>query len=440
MTKVITYGTYDLLHYGHIRLLERAKALGDYLIVGVTAEDFDKVRGKINVEQSLVERMEAVRATGLADEIIVEEYEGQKIDDIRRYDIDIFTVGSDWVGKFDYLNEYCEVVYLDRTEGVSSTEIRSQRAMLKVGFVGDGPVLDKYLAESSFVNGVEIAGRLSIGRAFSFEDEFACLLNNVDAIYLATHPDGHVPQIRKAIAAGVHVLCESPIAKTAREVKDLQRAASEAGLVLMDAIKTAYATAYSRLLLLAKSGRIGKVVSVDATCTSLRPFDNENEACSNNWGAMDTWAPTALLPIVQLLGTEWERVDIAAGYGDKGKGRDAFARVTFEYPEAVASFKVGSAVKAEGDLVIAGTEGYIYVPAPWWKTDYFEIRREDPNNNKRYFYQLDGEGIRYQLVAFVRAIEKGASLSGVSSDDSVAIARIMEEFASKRNVISLGLI
>ena len=79
MVKVITYGTYDLLHYGHIRLLERAKALGGYLIVGVTADDFDKTRGKINVQQSLMERIEAVRATGLADKIIVEEYEGQKI-------------------------------------------------------------------------------------------------------------------------------------------------------------------------------------------------------------------------------------------------------------------------------------------------------------------------------------------------------------------------
>ena len=89
MTKIITYGTYDLLHYGHIRLLERAKALGDYLIVGVTADDFDKTRGKINVQQSLMERVLAVKKTGLADEIIIEEYEGQKIDDILRYNVDI---------------------------------------------------------------------------------------------------------------------------------------------------------------------------------------------------------------------------------------------------------------------------------------------------------------------------------------------------------------
>ena len=93
MKKVITYGTYDLLHYGHIRLLERAKALGDYLIVGVTADDFDKTRGKINVQQSLMERVLAVKKTGLADEIIIEEYEGQKIDDILIYIVYIFTVG-----------------------------------------------------------------------------------------------------------------------------------------------------------------------------------------------------------------------------------------------------------------------------------------------------------------------------------------------------------
>ena len=91
MKKVITYGTYDWLHYGHIRLLKRAKELGDYLIVGVTADDFDKSRGKINVQQSLSSRIEAVRLTGIADEIIVEEYEGQKIDDIRKYNIDTFT-------------------------------------------------------------------------------------------------------------------------------------------------------------------------------------------------------------------------------------------------------------------------------------------------------------------------------------------------------------
>ena len=162
MIKVITYGTYDLLHYGHIRLLERAKALGDYLIVGVTADGFDMARGKINVQQSLMERVEAVRATGLADEIIIEEYEGQKIDDIRRLGIDIFTVGSDWRGHFDYLSEYCKVVYLDRTEGVSSSDIRSEERTLRLGLVGELPALDKIRQECGFVNGVTISGVYSL--------------------------------------------------------------------------------------------------------------------------------------------------------------------------------------------------------------------------------------------------------------------------------------
>ena len=156
MIKVITYGTYDLLHYGHIRLLERAKALGDYLIVGVTADDFERARGKINVQQSLMERIEGVRDTGIANEIIIEEYEGQKIDDIYKYEIDIFTVGSDWVGKFDYLNKYCKVIYLERTQGVSSSEIRQRERLIKFGLTGDSLFLNKIQKEAAFVNGVKV--------------------------------------------------------------------------------------------------------------------------------------------------------------------------------------------------------------------------------------------------------------------------------------------
>ena len=158
MKKVITYGTYDLLHKGHVRLLERAKALGDYLIVGVTADTFDRERGKINVQQSLVERIENVRSTGLADEIVIEEYEGQKIDDIKRMNVDIFTVGSDWRGKFDYLSEYCKVVYLERTKGISSTELRSDLREIRIGLVGESSIITKFARESKFVNGINISG------------------------------------------------------------------------------------------------------------------------------------------------------------------------------------------------------------------------------------------------------------------------------------------
>ena len=124
MKRVITYGTYDLLHQGHINLLRRAKELGDYLIVGVTSDSFDRGRGKLNVRNNVLERVEAVKATGFADEVIIEDYVGQKIDDIQKYEVDIFAIGSDWEGKFDYLSDLCEVVYLPRTKEISTTKIK----------------------------------------------------------------------------------------------------------------------------------------------------------------------------------------------------------------------------------------------------------------------------------------------------------------------------
>ena len=185
-----------MLHYGHIKLLERAKALGDYLIVGVTADDFDKTRGKINVQQSLMERIEAVRATGLADKIIVEEYEGQKIDDIRRYDVDIFTVGSDWAGKFDYLNEYCKVVYLPRTEGISSSEVRSEQCKLRMGIVGKAAFRTKFVAESKYVNGVDVIGVCASQKSeepefdgMFYTENYDELLEKVDAVYAGGFTD-----------------------------------------------------------------------------------------------------------------------------------------------------------------------------------------------------------------------------------------------------------
>ena len=439
MVKVITYGTYDLLHYGHIRLLERARALGDYLIVGVTADDFDKQRGKINVRQSLMERIEAVRATGLADEVIVEEYEGQKIDDIRKYDIDIFTVGSDWVGKFDYLSEYCKVIYLPRTEGISSSELRENRRPVRLGLVGEARFVSKLWREAAFVNGLHVGALCTRSAALAAQAgapelvtaDYDRLLEEVDAVYIRSRPEEHAGQIRRALEAGRHVLCESPLTLSRNESEALMALAAEKKLILMEAIKTAYATAYARLLLLVKGGRIGEVLSVDAACTSIR----EPEEAGAEWNGIHEWGPTALLPVFQLLGTDWRDCRSAVRFRDGG--RDSFTKLDFVYDHAVASVKVGDGVKTEGELVISGTRGYLYVPAPWWKTDYFELRCEDPADNKRWFYQLDGEGIRYELVAFTRAIERGRLISDIGGNVTLAISSVMEDFAAKRNMTLL---
>lgn len=447
MTKVITYGTYDLLHHGHIRLLERAKALGDYLIVGVTADDFDKSRGKINVQQSLMERVEAVRVTGIADEIIVEEYEGQKIDDIRRMEVDIFTVGSDWEGEFDYLNAYCEVIYLPRTEGVSSSEIRSQKRAIRLGLVGESHVLFKFFNESKYVNGVSIVGVCTqnideidekLKTLQIVTSDYDSLLNEVDAVYIVSHPSMHYEQIKKAIRKGKHILCESPIAMTVEQCKELFAMAKENQCILREAIKTAYSTAYSRLLLLAKGGQIGKVMSVDVTCTSLKKFDYKNsDWLAYTWNSMCAWGPTAMLPIFQLLGVDYKEKHIMSCMVDEEKKFDLFSKVDFVYSNAVASMKVGKGVKSEGELIISGTEGYIYVPAPWWKTDYFEIRYENPENNKRYFYQLDGEGIRYEIVNFIRSIETKKEDIYIEDCVTEAIVSIVEDYYNEKDLLLL---
>ena len=187
MKTVITYGTYDLLHQGHINLLKRAKALGDYLIVGVTNDNFDRERGKLNVLNNVLERVEAVKATGLADKIIIEDYVGQKIDDIQKYDVDIFAIGSDWEGKFDYLNEYCQVVYLPRTEGISSTMLREDlQDDIEIGVVGAGRIAQRFVPEASFVSYVKVNGIYdiddSLAYSFANKHKLACVYESYEAL------------------------------------------------------------------------------------------------------------------------------------------------------------------------------------------------------------------------------------------------------------------
>lgn len=124
MKKVITYGTFDLIHHGHINILRRAKALGDYLIVALSTDEFNAVKGK-EAYYSYGERKLILEAIKYVDEVIPETRWEQKIDDVVRHGVAVFVIGADWTGKFDFLKPYCEVVYLPRTEGISTTQIKN---------------------------------------------------------------------------------------------------------------------------------------------------------------------------------------------------------------------------------------------------------------------------------------------------------------------------
>lgn len=444
--RVITYGTFDLFHEGHVRLLQRAKDLGDYLIVAVTTENFDDARGKLNVQQSLMDRIKNVQDSGIADEVIIEEYEGQKVTDIQKYGVDIFAIGSDWLGKFDYLNDYCEVIYLERTKGISSTQLRNEDAgILRLGVAGTGRIAHRFIDESRFVSGVEVEGAWSRDadnvKAFVDRHEldlaagsYAELLDACDAIYIATPHGTHLDYALQAIEAGKHVLCEKPMALTEADVSRMQAAAESADVVLLEAIKTAYSPGFQRMVAVARSGSIGDIRSVDATFTKLTTGSVRELDPDQDGGSLAELASYPLLAVVKLLGED--HLDLRTSvFKPDGGGVDLYARLDFRYPHAVASARTGLGVKAEGDLVIGGTKGYLYVPAPWWKTEYFEARFENQSDNKKFYYKFDGDGLRYEIAEFSSMIRRGERETfRLRASESLWLARVIESARADAHV------
>lgn len=450
MKKVITYGTYDLLHEGHINLLRRAKALGDYLIVGVTNDSFDRERGKLNVRNNVLERVEAVKATGFVDQVIIEDYMGQKIDDILKYDVDIFAIGSDWEGKFDYLNEFCKVVYLPRTEGVSSTMLRAESEIIvNIGIVGCGRIAERFATEAQYVDSANIYGvyDADIQKATSFvkrhnigtlSTSYEELVEHVDALYIATPHQCHYLQAKYALEHGRHVICETPMVLRGDEAEELYDIAKEHNVVLLEANKTAYCPAFNHLITLIKSGLIGDVVGIDASESKLWGEENLKRELDPKQagGSLYEMGSYPLLPIIKLLGTDHRNINLYSRLNENKV--DVYTRGIMLYDSAVASFQLGLGVKTEGNLVISGTQGYAYVPSPWWKTDYFELRYEDQNRNKKYFYKWDDAGLRYEIQEFMSCIiNKRSHSSRLTPRESIAMARVMEQFAERKNFFEL---
>lgn len=442
MKKVITYGTYDLFHQGHYNLLKRAKALGDYLIVGVTTDNFDLERGKLNVCNNVMDRIKSVQETGLADQIIIEEYVGQKIDDIQRYNIDIFAIGSDWEGKFDYLKEFCQVVYLPRTQGISSTMLREENnKSIKLGIIGTGSIAKRFVQETAFVSSIEVKSVYnpnseecnSFCKQFNIPHkatDYKQLLTKVDAVYIASPPLSHYQYTKEALENNKHVICETPFVLSKAQATELYHIAEKKKLVLMVALKTAFCPAFNHLITLSKSGIIGEIVSIDASVTTLTEENSPKLAYDQAGGSMNENACFPLLPIFKLLGTEYSKINF---YSKFKNDVDIYTKAIIEYPNAIASFQVGLGVKSEGNLIISGTKGYIYVPAPWWKTDYFEVRYEDQNKNKKYFYTYEGEGLRYEIKEFISNIlNNSTSLIKISKKEIIKISEIHDIFLNNK--------
>ena len=445
MKKVITYGTFDLLHEGHLNILKRAKKMGDYLIVGVTSARYDFERGKLNVQESLMQRIENVKKTGLADQIIIEEYVGQKIEDIQKYNIDTFVIGSDWLNKFDYLKEYCDVVYLPRTPGVSSTEIRNNnRGIVRCGMIGCGRIARRFIAESKYVSGIEINAVYGINtdEVKKFQEEFEIaniftdleqFYKNVDVVYIATPHLSHYSYAKTSLLHHKHVLCEKPLALSAQEAKELYEIAEEQNCVLFEAIKTAYCPGFRELVTVTKSGIIGSIKEITATFTKLitdKTLREYNPTLGG--GAFNELASYPLFGIIKLLGPHYKDVKFITCL-DKETGVDIFTIAQLIYENCFATCRVGIGVKHEGEMIISGTKGYIYVPAPWWKTNYFEVRFENQNNTQKYHNKFEEDGLRYEISDFLNTIYAHKTTYKLSRSDSITISEIFERFKQDLN-------
>ncbi len=442
MVKVITYGTFDLFHEGHYSLLRRAKSLGDYLIVGVTSEEYDQARGKLNVVDSLITRIENVKKTGFADEIIVEESQGQKFRDIKKYNIDIFTVGSDWTGTFDYLRDYCQVVYLERTKDISSTMLRIKETPIqRIGIIGTGRIANRFVPEAALVSGVntrcvynphkesaeKFADKWGIDAYENIEDFFRAS----DIVYIASPHETHYSYTKQALEYGKHVLCEKPMCLKRAQAEELFEDAKRKNLVLFEGIKTAYCPGFTKLLGIACSGAIGNIRGVEACFTKLEG-ENERELKDKEYGGSFTELGSyCLLPILKLFGQEYQEVKFE--FINDEAGIDLYTKAHIRYENGLATATCGLGVKSDGRLLISGTTGYIVAEAPWWKTTYFEVRHENPNDVERFSERFLGDGLRYEICDMLSMINGDTKKDfKLTRKDSETMAEIMDKFLAQR--------
>jgi len=416
VTKIITYGTYDMLHIGHINILTRAKAEGDYLIVGVTSEDYDRSRGKLNVAQSEKERIAAIKELDFVDEVILETHKNQKQEDMVKYEIDKFVIGDDWVGKFDYLNEYTEVVYLPRTEGISSTQIRQETLdNISIGIVGTNGDSKRFLREASYVVNAEIECVYSKEKkwlkkfkdkhqlAKSFTDYKVFLESEIDAVYISTEIADHYRQIKMALQSDKHVLCENPLVLEEGQAEELFKLAKKQKKLLLMALKTAFAPAFNTLLDEIKKGTIGEIKEVRSTFTSLYKERGFPKRYIKN-GATNLLMSYPSLLVQKIAG---KSINLSF-FDQRSNGFDTSNRVISVHKKDIIGIStVGIGMKSEGHAIISGTKGYVYIPAPWWLTKEFYFKFEDSHKEYHFEYEFEGDGLRYMISEFISLIQRG---------------------------------
>lgn len=315
-----------------------------------------------------------------------------------------------------------------------------KKNIYRLGIIGTGRIAHRFVPEARTVEGLEVAAvynpRISSAEKFAEElniecaaDDINSFIERVDAVYIASPHETHVDYCKQMLEAGKHVLCEKPLSFSQEDARRLYEKAIEKGLVLMEGMKTAYCPGFKALLEVVKSGKIGRVVDVEACFSRITPLDVREMKDLIYGGSFTEFGSYALLPIVKLLGTEEVNTSIWALKGETGV--DVYTKTSIDYGNAVGLAKTGLAAKSEGQLVVAGTKGYILAPSPWWLTKYFEVRYEDPSKIEKYVYPFEGQGLRYEIQEFVNRMNGSEEIS-FTSEESIWFAKKMEEYLLTR--------
>lgn len=310
---------------------------------------------------------------------------------------------------------------------------RQQSTYLRIGVIGTGSIAKRFAQEMAYVDKVYLAAAYNPDEdeLKKYCDEFGIanesqtledMFRVVDAIYIASPYYTHYEYALKALEADRHVLCETPLTLSHKEAMELYSIAEKRGLILIPALKTAYSQSFVNVINEALSGAIGEIVDVSATVTTLLPqsvtvgFNNERLQDNAYYG---------LLAVFKLLGTEYKRVSTFTRTDD---AKDLYIDATLEYEDAVAHVRAGTGVKSESSLVISGSKGYIYVPAPWWKPDYFEIRYENPYDNKKLYFPFESSGLRYEIKAFLDSIGMKDIKPAITKQEILRIIQLVNKY------------
>ncbi len=321
--------------------------------------------------------------------------------------------------------------------------------MYRLGIIGTGRIADRMVKTG--LSGLEVEcvcvynPKIDSARRFAeknkiakYTDKLEELAECVDIVYVASPHETHAQYCSYMLNKDKHVLCEKPLALKRSEAAFLYELAKQNNVVLKEAVKTAFCPGFNAVVEHVKSGKIGRVVDVEAAFTRLT-FNNTREFRNPVYnGSMLEFGSYCMLPIFRLLGCDYEEVDFKC-VRELG-GVDIYTKAEFRFKEAFATVKTGMGAKSEGQLLITGTKGYILVPSPWWMTKKFQVRYEDASVIENYEAPYEGSGLQYEMAIFLvdvmkasRAISEDDEVKGIAdicvhNDESITMADIMEQF------------